>query len=64
MSLWKKSSGKLARLRILKPVKDAFEALQENEYIRYDDLPLKAKDGQLDSSGICQQCLSWWATKK
>ncbi|HSQ35061.1 MAG TPA: PAS domain S-box protein, partial [Candidatus Binatia bacterium] len=25
--------------------KDAFEALQENEYIRYDDLPLRAKDG-------------------
>lgn len=27
--------------------KDAFEALQENEYIRYDDLPLKTKDGRL-----------------
>ena len=27
--------------------KDAFEALQENEYIRYEDLPLKAKDGRL-----------------
>jgi diguanylate cyclase (GGDEF)-like protein/PAS domain S-box-containing protein len=26
---------------------DAFEALQKNEYIRYEDLPLKAKDGQL-----------------
>ena len=26
---------------------DAFEALQENEYIRYEDLPLKAKDGRL-----------------
>jgi diguanylate cyclase (GGDEF)-like protein/PAS domain S-box-containing protein len=25
----------------------AFEALQENEYIRYEDLPLKAKDGRL-----------------
>jgi PAS domain S-box-containing protein/putative nucleotidyltransferase with HDIG domain len=25
--------------------KDAFEALQENEYIRYEDLPLRAKDG-------------------
>lgn len=25
----------------------AFEALQKNEYIRYEDLPLKAKDGQL-----------------
>jgi diguanylate cyclase (GGDEF)-like protein/PAS domain S-box-containing protein len=26
---------------------DAFEALQENEYIRYEDLPLRAKDGRL-----------------
>ncbi len=26
---------------------EAFEALQENEYIRYEDLPLRAKDGQL-----------------
>ncbi len=26
---------------------DAFEALQENKYIRYEDLPLKAKDGRL-----------------
>jgi PAS domain S-box-containing protein len=26
---------------------DAFEALQENEYILYEDLPLKAKDGRL-----------------
>jgi PAS domain S-box-containing protein len=25
----------------------AFEALQENEYIRYEDLPLKAKNGRL-----------------
>jgi PAS domain S-box-containing protein/putative nucleotidyltransferase with HDIG domain len=27
--------------------KDAFEALQDNEYIRYEDLPLRAKDGLL-----------------
>jgi len=26
---------------------DAFGALQENEYIRYEDLPLKTKDGRL-----------------
>lgn len=26
---------------------DAFETLQENEYIRYEDLPLKTKGGQL-----------------
>jgi PAS domain S-box-containing protein/putative nucleotidyltransferase with HDIG domain len=27
--------------------KEAFEALQRNEYIRYEDLPLRAKDGRL-----------------
>jgi PAS domain S-box-containing protein len=27
--------------------KEAFEALQENEYIRYEDLPLRTKDGRL-----------------
>ena len=27
--------------------KDAFETLQEKEYIRYEDLPLKTKDGRL-----------------
>ena len=32
---------------MLKPARKAFEALQEIEYIRYEDLPLKAKDGQL-----------------
>jgi diguanylate cyclase (GGDEF)-like protein/PAS domain S-box-containing protein len=26
---------------------EAFEALQKNEYIRYEDLPLRAKDGKL-----------------
>jgi diguanylate cyclase (GGDEF)-like protein/PAS domain S-box-containing protein len=27
--------------------RDAFESLQKNEYIRYEDLPLRAKDGRL-----------------
>jgi diguanylate cyclase (GGDEF)-like protein/PAS domain S-box-containing protein len=27
--------------------KDAFQALQKNEYIRYNDLPLRTKDGRL-----------------
>ena len=27
--------------------KDAFQALQKNEYIRYKDLPLRAQDGKL-----------------
>jgi diguanylate cyclase (GGDEF)-like protein/PAS domain S-box-containing protein len=31
----------------IKASKDAFKALQKNEYIRYKDLPLKAKDGTL-----------------
>jgi diguanylate cyclase (GGDEF)-like protein/PAS domain S-box-containing protein len=31
----------------IKASKDAFKALQKNEYIRYRDLPLKAKDGAL-----------------
>ncbi|MFH2040412.1 MAG: PAS domain S-box protein, partial [Chloroflexota bacterium] len=31
----------------IKDSQDSFKALQENEYIRYEDLPLKAKDGQL-----------------
>ena len=30
-----------------KASKDAFQSLQKNEYIRYEDLPLKAKDGTL-----------------
>lgn len=31
----------------IKASKDAFEELQDKEYIRYEDLPLKAKDGRL-----------------
>ena len=31
----------------IKASKHAFQALQENEYIRYKNLPLKAKDGKL-----------------
>ena len=31
----------------IKASQEAFEALQENEYIRYEDLPLKAKNGKL-----------------
>jgi PAS domain S-box-containing protein/putative nucleotidyltransferase with HDIG domain len=31
----------------IKASKEAFEALQSNEYIRYDNLPLKTKDGRL-----------------
>jgi PAS domain S-box-containing protein len=31
----------------IKASKEAFEELQDKEYIRYEDLPLKAKDGRL-----------------
>jgi len=31
----------------IKASKEAFQALQKNEYIRYKDLPLRAKDGRL-----------------
>ncbi len=31
----------------VKASKRAFQALQDNEYIRYEDLPLRAKDGRL-----------------
>ena len=31
----------------IKASQQAFEALQENEYIRYEDLPLRAKNGRL-----------------
>ena len=31
----------------IKASKEAFETLQENEYIRYENLPLKTKDGRL-----------------
>lgn len=31
----------------IKASKEAFKALQKNEYIRYKDLPLKAKDGRM-----------------
>ena len=31
----------------IKASQDAFEALQKNEYIRYEDLPLRAKNGRL-----------------
>lgn len=33
--------------RDVKASQEAFAALQEDEYIRYDDLPLRAKDGHL-----------------
>ena len=38
---------KMGAFKDIKASKDAFEALQKNKYIRYEDLPLKTKDGRL-----------------
>jgi len=42
-----KKLWEVGAFRDIEANKSAFEALQENEYIRYDNLPLKTKDGQL-----------------
>src|SRR6266498_5573734 len=41
----KKKLWEVGAFRDIEASKDAFEALQKVEYIRYEDLPLKAKDG-------------------
>jgi diguanylate cyclase (GGDEF)-like protein/PAS domain S-box-containing protein len=43
----KKKLWEVGAFRDIEANKDAFEALQEDQYIRYEDLPLKAKDGRL-----------------
>jgi PAS domain S-box-containing protein len=43
----KKRLWEVGAFKDIESSKDAFEALQENEYIRYDDLPLRTKSGQL-----------------
>lgn len=43
----KKKLWEVGAFRDIEASQDAFEALQEIEYIRYDDLPLKTKDGRL-----------------
>lgn len=43
----KKKLWEMGAFKDVKASKEAFEALQKNEYIRYEDLPLKAKDGKL-----------------
>jgi PAS domain S-box-containing protein len=43
----KKRLWEVGAFRDIEANKEAFEALQKNEYIRYEDLPLKAKDGRL-----------------
>lgn len=43
----KKSIWDVGAFQDIKANKGAFQSLQDNEYIRYKDLPLKAKDGRL-----------------
>ncbi|MBI5352717.1 MAG: PAS domain S-box protein [Chloroflexi bacterium] len=43
----KKKLWEVGAFRDIEASKGAFEALQENEFIRYEDLPLKMKDGRL-----------------
>ncbi len=42
-----KKLWKVGAFKDIKASKEAFEALQKDQYIRYEDLPLKAKDGHL-----------------
>jgi diguanylate cyclase (GGDEF)-like protein len=42
-----KKLWEVGAFRDTKASKEAFQSLQKNEYIRYKDLPLKAKDGKL-----------------
>ncbi len=43
----KKKLWEVGAFEDIEASQDAFEALRENEYIRYENLPLKAKDGRL-----------------
>jgi diguanylate cyclase (GGDEF)-like protein/PAS domain S-box-containing protein len=43
----KKKLWEVGAFKDIEASQDAFGALQENEYIRYEDLPLRAKDGRL-----------------
>ena len=43
----KKKLWEVGAFRDIEASQEAFEALQKNEYIRYDDLPLKTKNGRL-----------------
>jgi diguanylate cyclase (GGDEF)-like protein/PAS domain S-box-containing protein len=43
----KRKLWEVGAFKDIKASKDAFKALQKNEYIRYKDLPLRTKDGRL-----------------
>src|SRR5436190_5300940 len=42
-----KKLWEMGAFKDIKASQEAFEALQKNEYIRYEDLPLRAKNGRL-----------------
>jgi len=42
-----KKLWEVGAFRDIKASREAFEALQKNEYIRYEDMPLRAKNGRL-----------------
>ena len=52
-----RSSGSSARFEDMHKNKIAFKDLQEQEYIRYDDLPLETNDGRADRGRVRQQCV-------
>lgn len=43
----KKKLWEVGAFKDIEASREAFEALQKNEYIRYEDLPLRGKDGRL-----------------
>jgi len=43
----KKKLWEVGAFKDIKASQEAFDTLQENEYIRYEDLPLKTKDGRM-----------------
>ena len=51
----KKKLWEVGAFRDMEASKEAFEALQVDEYIRYEDLPLRAKNGQLVEAGEIKQ---------
>ena len=53
----KKKLWEVGAFKDIEASQDAFEALQRNEYIRYEDLPLKDERRAADSGGIRQQRL-------
>jgi PAS domain S-box-containing protein len=47
-----KKLWEVGAFRDIEASQEAFEALQKNQYIRYEDLPLKTKNGRLVSPAL------------